>query len=165
MFWLGPLLVLAGGCLVAAVGGVRHMISTGYWRPIRLGRAVNLVGRPLLGGTPGGSGGDTRTFKVWMCNRSELPQAVDVLWDKSRLLWPRVPRAQLAPRQINIRPHEDGDAVLRFLHNENWGHDDADPEHPRTCWVWLVVRGQMGKTTRRLVRGYLRGPKSPLWGG
>ena len=141
------------------------MISAGNWRPIRLGRAVNLVGRPLLGGTPGGSGGDSRAFRVWMCNRSNLPQTVDVLWDKSCLLWPRVPKAQLAPRQVELRPHEDGDVMLKLWHNENCGHDDADPEHPSTCWVWLVVLGQMGKTTRRLVKGYLRGPKSPIgWG-
>ena len=151
--------------LLAGLGGRRRMIEHGYWRPIQLGRAANLVGRPLLGSTPGGSGGDSRAFKVWMCNRSRLPQTVDVLWDKSRLLWPRVPKAQLAPRRFAVGPHQDGDVVLKFLNNANWGHDDADPQHPRTCWVWLVVQGRMGKSTRRLVKGYLCGPRSPLWGG
>ncbi len=92
-------------------------------------------------------------------------QTVDVLWDKSRLLWPRTHKVQLAPRQIDLAAHQDGDVMLKFLGNASWGHDDADPLNPRACWVWLVVRGRMGNTTRRLVKGYLRGPRSPIgWG-
>lgn len=165
---IGALATVAAGLVGSWVSIVMWAIPSGRWRPIRLRAAVHRIGVAPLGGhardlpTIGDTTGNTRAIRIWMCNRSNVPQEVEVVWQRGHVLWPLLTRAQLAPRTIPLDRKQDGDVVLKFLPTTGWRRLDDTPPG-RQAFIWLVVRGRLGKTTRRMVRAHLYGPGSILW--
>lgn len=162
---------------VAALGVAMWQLTTsrvraGLWRPIRLGESRGFV--PLIGGKAAlaapiaGHFANVRAIRVWMHNRSGVPQEVHVVtgrkWDTTRFVSPWIKRGQLMPRIIHLEPNEGGVVQLRTVAIPEWPAQESDPRRLPNCWLWLVTETASGHKSRRLIRTRLIGDQCRvLW--
>ena len=146
-------------------------VRAGLWRPVRLGsrRGLRLIGGKSATGTPDdGQPSNVRAVRIWMHNRSGVPQDVHVItgrtWRTTRFVLPWIRRGQLLPRTIHLEPNEGGDVQLKTVAIPEWPPQASLPKDLPRCWLLLIVETASGHTTRRFVRCTLIGDQCRvLW--